>query len=76
MASTKTGAAGADGAEKTGQFCSTFFPASVKAGKKHPGRKPSQAVRWFARRIDEFRGMGVHCSSSVMATLLLLLARR
>ena len=33
------------------------------------------AVRWFAKQIDKLRAMGVHCSSSVIATLLRELAK-
>lgn len=63
-------AAMADGAD---DLCSTFFPLFV--GQQDTGGEPSYAVRWFAKRIEKLRALGVHCSSSVIATLLRHLAK-
>ena len=64
-------AALADGAD---DLCSTFFPLFVEGYQRDTGGEPSHAVRWFAKQIEKLRAMGVHCSSSVIATLLRQLA--
>jgi hypothetical protein len=64
-------AAMADGAN---DLCSTFFPRFVEGYQQDTGAEPSHAVRWFAQQVEELRAMGVHCSSSVIATLLRELA--
>jgi hypothetical protein len=66
-------AALADGAD---DLCSTFFPLFVEGYQQATGGEPSHAVRWFAKQIETIRAMGVHCSSSVIATLLRELAKR
>ena len=65
-------AAMADGAD---DLCSTFFPLFVEGHQQDTGGESSYAVRWFAKQIDKLRAMGVHCSSSVIATLLRELAK-
>src|SRR6516165_8676654 len=55
-------------------LCSTFFPLFVAGYQQDTGGEPSHAVRWFAKQVEELRAMGVHCSSSVIATLLRELA--
>jgi len=57
-------------AEGADDLCSTFFPLFIEGFQQDTGGESSYAVRWFAKRIRELRAMGVHCSSSVMATLL------
>ena len=64
----------ADMADRTNDLCSTFFPLFVEGFQKETGDEPSYAVRWFAKQIEKLRAMGVHCSSSVIATLLRELA--
>ena len=56
-------------------LCSTFFPLFVEGYQQDTGGEPSHAVRWFAKQIEKLRAMGVHCSSSVIATLLRELAK-
>jgi hypothetical protein len=60
-------AALADGAD---DLCTTFFPLFVEGYQQATGGESSYAVRWFAKQIEKLRTMGVHCSSSVIATLL------
>jgi hypothetical protein len=55
-------------------LCSTFVPLFVEGYRQDTGGEPSQAVRWFAKQIGKLRAMGVHGSSSVIATLLRELA--
>ncbi len=62
-------------AEKAGDLCSTLFPLFIEGFQQDTGGEPSHAVRWFAKQIDKLRAMGVHCSSSVIATLLRHLAK-
>lgn len=65
-------AAMADGAD---DLCSTFLPLFVEGYQQDTGGEPSHAVRWFAKQVEKLRAMGVHCSSSVIATLLRELAK-
>jgi hypothetical protein len=58
-----------------GDLCSTLFPLFIEGYQQDTGGEPSHAVRWFAKRIEKLRAMGVHCSSSVIATLLRELAK-
>jgi hypothetical protein len=62
-------------ADEANDLCSTAFLSFVEGNQQDTGHEQSYAVRWFARRIDKFGAMGVHCSSSVIATLLRELAR-
>jgi hypothetical protein len=55
-------------------LCSTFFPLFVEGYQQGTGGEPSHAVRWFAKQVEKLRAMGVHCSSSAIATLLRELA--
>ena len=50
-------------------------PLFVEGYQQDTGGEPSHAVRWFAKQIEKLRAMGVHCSSSVIATLLRELAK-
>ena len=62
-------------AERVADLCSTFFPLFVEGYQQDTGDEPSYAVRWFAKRIEKLRAKGMHCSSSVIATLLRELAK-
>jgi hypothetical protein len=62
-------------AERADDLCSTFFALFVESYQQATGAEPSYALRWFANQIERLRAMGVHCSSSVIATLLRELAR-
>jgi len=62
-------------ADRAADLCSTFFPLFVEGYQQDTGGEPSHPVRWFAKQIEKLRAMGVHCSSSVIATLLRELAK-
>jgi hypothetical protein len=62
-------------ADQTADLCSTGFPLFVKSYQQDTGREPSYAVRWFAKQIEDLEEIGVHCSSSEIATLLRELAK-
>lgn len=62
-------------ADVADDLCSTFFPLFIESYQQATGGEPSHAVRWFANQIEKLRSMGVHCSSSVIATLLRELAK-
>jgi hypothetical protein len=62
-------------ADEADDLCSTFFPLFVESYQQGIGGESTYAVRWFAKQIKQLSGMGVHCSSSVIATLLRELAK-
>ena len=62
-------------ADRADDLCSTLFPLFIECYQQDTGGELTYPVRWFAKRIEKLRAMGVHCSSSVIATLLRELAK-